>query len=149
MYVTRLLFRSFYLHSQIVLALASVPLCGRKTLEPYIRTYLKQASIFKKRCFFHFLWAVSDKHSTLYMTNDEFNRSWMVKSCIYCKLPSFEEVLSIISNFDGKKRFLKKKMHQWIWAFCSIDLCGGNLYFIRGMNMQFSSLTKRIHFFTF
>ena len=31
---------SFCLHSQIVLALASVPLCDRKTLAQYIRMYL-------------------------------------------------------------------------------------------------------------
>ena len=62
----------FNLHSQFVLALASVPLCDRKTLAPYIRMYLKQASNHLKSDI-SFLFAVSDKRSTLYMTNDEFN----------------------------------------------------------------------------
>ena len=47
------------------------------------------------------------------------------------------------------KRFVQK-VHRWIWAFCSnIDLCGGHLHFLRGMNMQFSVITMRMHFFTF
>ena len=45
---------------------------------------------------------ISDKHSTLYMTNNEFNSGewlshvFMVMSCFYRNLSSFEEVFPII-----------------------------------------------------
>ena len=84
------------------------------------------------------------------MINDRFSRAWMVKSCIYCNLPYLEDVLPIILNFDYKKTIFAKyakymqNMHQWIWAFCSnIDLRGGRLHFLRGMNMQFPLITTR------
>ena len=57
--------------------------------------------------------------------------------------------LPVLSYRRAKKRFLQK-VHQWIWAFCSnIDLFGGHLHFLRGMNMQFSVITTCMHFFTF
>ena len=32
---------------------------------------------------------------------------------------------------------------------CSnIDLCGGHLHFVRGINMQFSAITMLMHFFS-
>ena len=69
----------------------------------------------------------------------------MVKSCMYCNLPSFEDGVPITSNFDDTKRFVQK-LYRWIWAFCSnIDLCRGHLYFIRGMNMEVSAISMRMH----
>ena len=46
--VTRRQFPSIYLHSQIGLALTSVPLCDRKTITIVYQKYLKQASIHLK-----------------------------------------------------------------------------------------------------
>ena len=58
-------------------------------------------------------------------------------------------VFLIYPNLIIIKRFLQK-LHRCIWAFCSnIDLRGGPLHFIRGMNMQFTAITMRMHFFTF
>ena len=43
-----------------------------------------------------------------------------------------------------------EKLHLWIWAFCShIDLCIVHLHFLRGMNLQFSTIAVRMHFFIF
>ena len=51
--------------------------------------------------------------------------------------------------FDYEKQFLQK-LHRWIWAFCShIDLCIVHLHFICGMNLQFSTIAVRMHFFMF
>ena len=53
--------------------------------------------------------------------------------------------------FYYKKRFLQK-LHRWISAFCShIDLCVVHLhvYFLHGMNLQFSTIAVRMHFFMF
>ena len=51
--------------------------------------------------------------------------------------------------FDYKKRCLQK-LHRWIWAFCSdIDMCIVHLHFLRGMNLQFSTIAVRMHFFMF
>ena len=48
-----------------------------------------------------------------------------------------------------KKRFLQK-LHRWICAFCShIDPCIVRLHFLRGMTLQFSTVTVRMHFFMF
>ena len=46
--------------------------------------------------------------------------------------------------------FFLQKLHLWIWAFCShIDLCIVHLHFLRGMNLQISTIAVRMHFFMF
>ena len=42
-----------------------------------------------------------------------------------------------------QKSFFIIKISRWIWVFCSnIDLCGGHLHFLGGMNMQLSLITS-------
>ena len=51
-----------------------------------------------------------------------------------------------IANYDYEKKFLQN-LHKWIWAFCSyIDPCVGHLHFLRGTNLQFSTVTTGMHF---
>ena len=71
--------------------------------------YLKQAFQHLKSNILSFVLAESDKQSTLYMTNDRFSRAWMIKSGIYCNLPSFGDVFPINSIFDYKRRFFAKR----------------------------------------
>ena len=50
----------------------------------------------------------------------------------------------------GYKKWFLQKLHRWIWAFCShIDLCIVHLHFLSGMNLQFSTIAVRMHFFMF
>ena len=68
---------------------------------------------------------------------------------IYCKLLLFKDVFPKNCEFDNITRFLQN-LHRWKWALCSyIDPCAGYLHFLRGMNLQFSAVTMRMHFFTF
>ena len=78
-YVTRLLFPSFILHSQIVLALASVPLCNRKTSARYIRTYLKQASTHSKSDI-SFIFIDCKWQTTFNLVQDK----WQIQLCMNC-----------------------------------------------------------------
>ena len=77
-----------------------------------------------------------------------FNPVSMNGSVMYLLQPaSFENVFPINSNSVYKKRFLQE-VNRWIWPFYNnIDLCGGHLHFLRGMNMQFSVISTRMHFF--
>ena len=55
-----------------------------------------------------------------------------------------------LTMFANKHANLWEKLHRWIWAFCShIDLCIGHLHFLRGMNLQLSTIVVRMHFFMF
>ena len=64
-------------------------------------------------------------------------------------MKKIREFVLLEKSTPRKKRFLQK-VHRWISAFCSnIDLCGCHLHFLRGMTMQVSVITMRMHFFTF
>ena len=48
------------------------------------------------------------------------------------------------------KTSFAKKLHRWIWEFCShIDMCMVHLNFLRRMNLQFSTIAVRMHCFKF
>ena len=48
-----------------------------------------------------------------------------------------------------KKNDFLQKLHRWIWAFCShIGLCTVHLHFLRGMNLQFSTIALQFLCFT-
>ena len=48
------------------------------------------------------------------------------------------------------KKHVLQNLLRWIWDFCNcFDPCVGHLYFLRGMNLQFTAITMRMHFFSF
>ena len=130
--ITRQQFACIYLHSQIVLALARVPLCNRKTLAPYMRTYLKQSSVHLQMISFIFM-GCKRQTITLYMGNKQFNRAWKVFIATWHllkKISSYIQIL-IIKTFC-----FAKNASVDLGCFSNIELCGGHLHFIRRMNLQ-------------
>ena len=111
-----------------------------------IRTvYKKQASIHLKIDISFIFIVCKQQTLTLYMRNDEFSHAWMIKSCIYCNLPSFEEGFPIISSFDNRNDFCKNCIGGF-GLFVAISIC---VEVILGMNLQFSVISVCMHFFTF
>ena len=71
-------------------------------------------------------------------------------------LKSFSAKQNAIFDYKQNKKANKRKtiflqkLHRWISAFSThIDLCVVHLYFLHGMDLQFSTIAVRMHFFIF
>ena len=117
-----------------------MPLCNRKTLAPYMRTYLKQSSVHLQIISFIFM-GCKRQTITLYMGNKQFNRAWKVFIATWHLLKKISSLIQIliIKTFCFAKKasvdlgcFLVISNYveviyisygEWIYKFSAISIC--------------------------